>query len=99
MLVTLRVGDQRPALSRLRSALPLLNWGWSFAGTCTVACTRVAANSRDALPDREGTEPTEFDTVTPRQTISNRLEDGIDEALHLAVDEVRILHCQPHDEF
>ncbi len=58
------------------------------------ACTRVAANSRAALLDREGTEPTEFDTVTPRQTISNRLEDGIDEALHLAVDEVRVLRGQ-----
>ncbi len=62
------------------------------------ACTRVTANSRAALPDREGTEPTEFDTFTPSQTISNRLEDGIDEALHLAVGEARILRGQSQYE-
>ena len=58
------------------------------------ACTRVAANSRGLLLDGEGTEPTEFDTLAPRQTSSDRLEDGVDEALHLAVDEVGILRGQ-----
>ena len=45
------------------------------------ACTRVAANSRAALLDDEGTEPTEFDTVTPRQTCNNRLQDDVDDVL------------------
>ena len=58
------------------------------------ACTRVAANSRGLLLDGEGTEPTEFDTLAPRKTSSDRLEDGVDEAIHLAVGEVRILHGQ-----
>ena len=62
------------------------------------ACTRVAANSRASLLDDEGTEPTEFDTVTPRQTFSNRLEDGVDDALRLAVDEVWVLLCQSQYE-
>ncbi len=62
-------------------------------------CTRVAANSRASLLDDEGTEPTEFDTVTPRQSRCNRLKDGVDEALHLAVDEVRILRGQSQYEF
>ena len=62
------------------------------------ACTRVAANSRASLLDDEGTEPTEFDTVTPRQSCSNRLEDGADEALHLAVGEVGILRGQSQYE-
>ncbi len=55
------------------------------------ACTRVAGNSRCSLLDGEGTEPTDFNTVTPRQSCSNRLEDCADEALHLAVDEVWVL--------
>ncbi len=55
------------------------------------ACTRVAANSRGALSDRESPEPTEFDTLTSRQSCSNRLEDCADDALHLAVGEARIL--------
>ncbi len=58
------------------------------------ACTRVAANSRGVLLDGEETEPTEFDTLTPRQSCSNRLEDGVDEEPHLAVGEVRILRGQ-----
>ena len=62
------------------------------------ACTRVAANSRGLLLDGEGTEPTEFDTVTPRQSLCNRLDDGVDEELHLAVDEVRILRGQSQYE-
>ncbi len=62
------------------------------------ACTRVTANSRCVLLYREGTEPTEFDTVTPRQSRCNRLEDGVNDALRLAVDEVRVLLCQSQYE-
>ena len=46
----------------------------------------------------EATEPTEFDTLTPRQSLFNRLEDCADEALHLAVGEVRILLGQSQYE-
>ena len=62
------------------------------------ACTWVAANSRGVLLDGEGTEPTEFDTVTPRQSRCNRLKYRLHNALNLVMDEVRVLLSQSLNE-
>src|SRR5919201_4402009 len=55
------------------------------------AGTRVAPGARRAVLDREGAEPAQFDAVATRHRRDNLAENRVDDVLHVALIEMRVL--------
>jgi hypothetical protein len=51
------------------------------------------------MPDREGTETAYFDPTASSKRVANHLEDCFDNALNVAVLEMRVQICHPSHQF
>ena len=79
------------ALSRSRNSLPVLKNGTNFSSTGTGgAGARVAADARRAMLDREGAEAAQLDPIAARQRLDDLVEDDVDDALDVAMEQMRI---------
>src|SRR5690606_12724903 len=60
---------------------------------------RVPADAGRAILDRESAEATKLDAVASRHGISDLVEDGIDDVLDIALEQMRIFRRELLDEF
>ena len=60
---------------------------------------RVAPGARVTPLDREHPKVTQFDPVTTRERGRDRVQDGVDDGLHIPLVQVRVLLGDPLDQF
>ena len=61
------------------------------------ARSRVPAGASLPMLEREGAEAAYLDASTPRKCCADLLEDGVDNALDIAVPKIRAEFCDPLD--
>jgi hypothetical protein len=55
------------------------------------AGARIASHARRTVLHRKGAEAAQFDAITPRHGIADLIEDGVDDVLDVALEQMRIL--------
>src|SRR3954447_11918035 len=63
------------------------------------AIARVSPGARPALLDREYPEVAQLYLIAPRQAGRDRVQDGVDDLLHIPVVQVRVLGRDPLNQF
>jgi hypothetical protein len=64
-----------------------------------IASFWVPARARLAMPDREGTEASDLDSISPSKCIADGREDGFNNAFNIAVLEMWVQLCHPSHQF
>src|SRR5690606_30476044 len=63
------------------------------------AGARIAADTGRPVLDREGAEAAQFDPITPRHGIADLVENGVDDVLDIALEQMRVLRGELFDKF